>query len=157
MQRLFQWNVLILLVVNLNARFHPPVVPIDSEGYVKSFTFSRYDSPEAFDARTFFEKLGFVVIANVFTPEQCANTISDIWNVIESIVGVPLRYNGTLWTSEQATSIFDQHETLSLLLVRNWMNTRLPKMGFLVTRACRIGRHLPYMLPLQLCSARIIF
>ena len=89
-----------ILVVDLNARFHPPVVPIDSEGYVKSFTFSSYDSPEAFDARTFFEEFGFVVIANVFTPEQCANTISDIWNVIESFVGIPLRRNETLWTPE---------------------------------------------------------
>ena len=34
--------------------------------------------------KAFFEEYGFVVIANVFTSEQCEETISDIWNVIES-------------------------------------------------------------------------
>ena len=63
-------------------QFQPPSIPRDSEGYVKSFTLSSYDCAEAEEARAFFEKYGFVVIANVYTPEQCAETISDIWNVI---------------------------------------------------------------------------
>ena len=67
-----------------NTLFQPLTIPRDSEGYVKSFTLSSYDCPEAEEARAFFKEYGFVVIANVFTPEQCATTISDIWDVIES-------------------------------------------------------------------------
>ncbi len=48
----------------------------------------------------------FVVIANVFTLEQCAATISDIWNVIESFVQKPVRNDENLWTSEYVFIIF---------------------------------------------------
>ncbi|CAF1599993.1 unnamed protein product [Rotaria magnacalcarata] len=81
-------------------KFQSPVLPRDSDGFVKSFTLSSYNCPEASAARTFFEEYGFVVIANVYTPEQCNDTISDIWNVIESLVGQPLRNNEQLWTPE---------------------------------------------------------
>jgi len=81
-------------------QFIPPSVPRDSEGYVKTFTLSNCDHPEAHEAREFFDKFGFVVIANVFTPEQCADTISDIWNVIESFAGLSLRNDEKLWHPE---------------------------------------------------------
>ena len=81
-------------------QFTPPYVPRDSEGYVKSFTLSNCDHPEVHEAREFFDEFGFVVIANVFTPEQCADTISDIWNVIESSAGLSLRNDEKLWHSE---------------------------------------------------------
>jgi hypothetical protein len=80
--------------------FQPPVIPRDSEGYVRSFTLSSCDSSEAADARAFFEQYGFVVVANVFTPEQCVATIADIWNVIESFVKIPVRHNEELWTPQ---------------------------------------------------------
>jgi hypothetical protein len=80
--------------------FQPPTIPRDFEGYVQSFTLSSKDCPEAEEARAFFEKYGFVVIANVFTPEQCAETISDIWNVIESFVQKPVRNDEKLWTAQ---------------------------------------------------------
>ncbi|CAF3455361.1 unnamed protein product [Rotaria sp. Silwood2] len=48
----------------------------------------------------FFDQFGFVVIANVFTPQQCKDTISDIWNVIESFVEQPARQNEKLWDSQ---------------------------------------------------------
>jgi hypothetical protein len=86
--------------------FQPPSIPRDSEGYVKSFTLSSYDCPEAKEACAFFEQYGFVVIANVFTPEQCAATISDIWNIIESYVGKPVRNDEKLWTSQYVFIIF---------------------------------------------------
>jgi hypothetical protein len=88
--------------------FQPPAIPRDSEGYVKSFTISNCDSPEAKDARAFFEEYGFVVIANVFTPKQCEATISDIWNVIESFVGEPVRHDENLWTSQYVFFIFSE-------------------------------------------------
>lgn len=81
-----------------NNQFQPPIIPRDSDGFVKAFTLSSSDCPEAKEAREFFQEYGFVVIANVFTEEQCRNTISDIWNVIESLVGKTVRDNEELWT-----------------------------------------------------------
>lgn len=78
--------------------FQPPVIPRDSEGYVKSFLIDDLNSIEAKEARAFFEEYGFVVIANVFTSVQCKETISDIWNVIESRVNDKVRNDETLWT-----------------------------------------------------------
>ena len=87
------------MTTNTNT-FQPPVIPKDSEGFVKSFTLSSSDGPEAAEARAFFDEYGFVVIANVFTPEQCAETIADIWDVIESFVKQPVRDNEALWTPQ---------------------------------------------------------
>ena len=78
--------------------FQPPAVPRDSEGYVKSFDIVNYTEADAIAARAFFEQYGFVVFANVFTPEQCAATIVDIWDVIEFFVGQPVRHDENLWT-----------------------------------------------------------
>ena len=80
--------------------FQPPSIPRDSEGYVKSFILSSYGCPETEEARAFFKQYGFVVIANVFTPEQCAETIIDIWNVIETFIGKPVRHDEKLWSSQ---------------------------------------------------------
>jgi len=77
--------------------FQPLIVPRDSEGYVKGFDISNVKID---DARAFFDRYGFVVFENVFTPEQCAATISDIWNVIESFVEKPIRHDENLWTSK---------------------------------------------------------
>ena len=79
--------------------FQPPVIPRDSQGYVKSFLVEDLNSAKAKEARDFFEEYGFVVIANVFTPEQCEETISDIWNVIESRIKEQVRNDETLWIS----------------------------------------------------------
>ncbi|CAF0930362.1 unnamed protein product [Adineta steineri] len=83
-----------------NNTFQPLHIPRDSEGYVKSFTLSSYNCSEAVEARAFFEQYGFVVITNVFTPEQCATTISDIWNVIESFTGKSMRNDENQWISQ---------------------------------------------------------
>ena len=87
-------------------KFQPLSVPRDSEGFVKSFTLSNYNCPEAHEACAFFEQFGFVVVANVYTQEQCAETITDIWNVIESFVRKPVRHDEQLWTSEYVPLIF---------------------------------------------------
>ena len=81
--------------------FQPPSIPRDSEGFVRSFSLSNNDDDdESQKAREFFEQFGFVVFANVFTPEQCAATISDIWNVIENLVGTSIRHDESLWTQQ---------------------------------------------------------
>ena len=80
--------------------FKPPVVPRDADGYVKSFVIDDLNGSAAKEARAFFDEYGFVVIANVFTLEQCQQTIEDIWNVIESLVGKQIRHDPTLWTSK---------------------------------------------------------
>ncbi|CAF2269026.1 unnamed protein product [Rotaria magnacalcarata] len=82
-------------------KFQPPTVPRDSEGFVKSFNLSSYDCPEADDACAFFDQYGFVVIANVFTPKQCAETISDIWNVVESFAEQSIRNDENLWDAQR--------------------------------------------------------
>ena len=82
----------------LTSQFQPLVIPRDSDEFVKSFTLSSYNSPEASQARAFFHQYGFVVISNVFTPEQCNDTITDIWNVIESLAGQSVRHDKQLWT-----------------------------------------------------------
>ncbi|CAF1550603.1 unnamed protein product [Didymodactylos carnosus] len=105
-------------------------VPRDSQGFVKSFTLSSCDCPEAREARAFFDQFGFVVVANVFTPEQCANTISDIWDIIESYVGEPVRNDETLWSHKL------------------WRSTGIPEEGIiggasLWTRQILLNRQTP--------------
>jgi len=58
----------------------PPVheVEIDKEGYLKSFSLD-----EGENIRNFFNNFGFVVIRDVFNPEECTATIDDIWNYIK--------------------------------------------------------------------------
>jgi hypothetical protein len=100
-QRFLRHETFFSLVMDASTTpFQPLAIPRDSEGYVKSFTLSSYDGPGAEEARAFFKQYGFVVVANVFTPEQCATTISDIWDVIESSVDKPVRHDETLWTSQ---------------------------------------------------------
>ncbi|CAF5180762.1 unnamed protein product, partial [Rotaria magnacalcarata] len=86
--------------MSTSSQFQPLVIPRDSDGFVKSFTLSNYNCPTASTARAFFQEYGFVVIANVYTPEQCNDTISDIWNVIESFVGKPVQNNEQLWNQK---------------------------------------------------------
>ena len=56
-------------------------VPRDEEDerYVKDFA---VEDEEGF--RAFFERFGFVVIRNVLTPEECANTLNDLYDIIET-------------------------------------------------------------------------
>ena len=89
-----------LFFVFNSAMFNPPVLPRDAEGYVKSFVIEDLNSSQAKEARDFLDEYGFVVIANVFAPEQCEQTIADIWDVIESLVGKQIRNDQTLWTSK---------------------------------------------------------
>lgn len=81
-------------------KFQPPVVPRDAEGYVQSFDINNDEQSEIEKARAFFDQYGFVVFSNVYTPEQCAATIDDIWNVIESMVRRPVRNDENLWTNQ---------------------------------------------------------
>ena len=97
-------------------QFVPPPVPRDTEGYVKAFTLSHCDHQEVHEAREFFDKFGFVVIANVFTTEQCADTISDIWNVIESFAQLSLRNDEELWTEQYALrNVFESFPRICML------------------------------------------
>lgn len=52
--------------------------PLDSEGYVKSFSVS-----ELLLAREFFDEFGFMVIRDALTPKQCEDSINDVWSYVE--------------------------------------------------------------------------
>jgi len=130
-------------------QFIPPLVPRDSEGYVKTFTLSNCDHPEVDEAREFFDKFGFVVIANVFTAEQCADTISDIWNVIESFVGASIQNDERLWHAEYVLQhVFRSFFVNALYHCRNWKKTGLVQEGIighssLWTRQILLNRQIP--------------
>jgi hypothetical protein len=83
-------------------RFQPLIIPRDCNGYVMSFDISSSNDLMLSNACTFFEKYGFVVFANVFSPEQCTLTIADIWDIIECFVGKSVRHDESLWTNEYA-------------------------------------------------------
>ncbi len=53
-------------------------VPKDAEGYVQSFVDPQY--PKAVE---FFEKFGFVVLADVLSNEECQRSVDDVWDYIE--------------------------------------------------------------------------
>jgi hypothetical protein len=67
------------------AAVYPPSSPIprdpDDNRYVISFDAEK--SLTNGDAAYFFEEYGFVVIRNVFTNEECANTRDAMWIIIE--------------------------------------------------------------------------
>eukprot|EP01127_Copromyxa_protea_P005205 TRINITY_DN150_c1_g1_i3.p1 TRINITY_DN150_c1_g1~~TRINITY_DN150_c1_g1_i3.p1 ORF type:complete len:344 (-),score=46.68 TRINITY_DN150_c1_g1_i3:72-1103(-) len=58
-----------------------PVVdlPLDSEGYVKSFSIS-----EATEFKQFYEDFGFVIINNVVTSQEVEDTVDEIWTFLEA-------------------------------------------------------------------------
>jgi hypothetical protein len=80
--------------------FQPLTVPRDADGFVQSFDINNNEQTEIEKARAFFDQYGFVVFSNVYTPEECAATIDDIWNVIESSARQPLRQNDQLWQNK---------------------------------------------------------
>jgi len=53
-------------------------LPIDSEGYCKSFSLD-----EEQELLSFFDEFGFVVINNVLTKEEVEKTIIEIWDALE--------------------------------------------------------------------------
>jgi hypothetical protein len=60
-------------------RFPVVELPLDSEGFVKSFTI---DQESEFVA--FYEEYGFVCIANVVSQEDIEGTINEVWSFYES-------------------------------------------------------------------------
>lgn len=84
---------------DVQEQFQPLTVPRDAEGYVQSFDINNQDETEIEKARAFFDQYGFIVFANVYTPEECEATINDIWNVVESFIGQPVRDDESLWTN----------------------------------------------------------
>jgi hypothetical protein len=53
-------------------------VPRDAEGYVQSFV-----DPQDAKAVDFYEKYGFVVIADVLSNEECQRSVDEVWDYIE--------------------------------------------------------------------------
>jgi len=49
----------------------------DEEGFTPSFGLNQVE-----DFKQFFHKYGFVVVRDIFTPEDCKDTIDDIWNFL---------------------------------------------------------------------------
>ncbi len=54
-------------------------IPVDSDGYTKSFT-----NPEDPEVACFFEKYGFVVISDALTENSCEKSLDELWTYIES-------------------------------------------------------------------------
>lgn len=52
--------------------------PLDSEGYVISFSPSQLN-----EAKDFFSEYGFMVIRDALSPKQCEDSINDIWEYVE--------------------------------------------------------------------------
>ena len=57
-------------------------IPKDDEGYVQSF-----DVENEAAIKEFFDEYGFVVVRDVFTAEECATTVDDIWEVVQEKAG----------------------------------------------------------------------
>ena len=68
-------------------------VPRDPEGFVQAF------APDDADGiREFFAEFGFVVVRDVYTAQQCAETIDDIWAKIEDMTrGEAQRGDESTW------------------------------------------------------------
>ena len=86
--------------IETKSKFQPLTVPRDAEGFVQSFDINNNEQSEIEKARAFFDEYGFVVFSNVYTPEECAATIDDIWNVIESSTRQSLRHDDKLWQNK---------------------------------------------------------
>lgn len=67
------------------ATIYPPYSPVPRDPvdhrYVISFDAEKTSTDG--DAAFFFEEYGFVVIRNIFTNEECANTRDAMWSIIE--------------------------------------------------------------------------
>lgn len=53
-------------------------VPYDSDGYVESFLITQED-----EIKEFFNQFGFVVVRDAITPQDCTDTIDEIWTMLE--------------------------------------------------------------------------
>jgi hypothetical protein len=60
----------------------PRELPLDHEGFVRSFAVEDSEGIQAF-----FDEYGFVVVNGVLTEEERVATISDIWTLIEKFCG----------------------------------------------------------------------
>jgi len=80
-------------------------VPVDSEGYLQSF-----DLKESKEIKEFFDKFGFIIINNILTPDECKETIDDIWNWIEDKCSSIKRKDVSTWenTHWRRTGLFDE-------------------------------------------------
>eukprot|EP01133_Synstelium_polycarpum_P013656 gene13656-16081_t len=58
------------------------MVQEDDEGYTQSFGLGDLEGEEG-PAKQFFERFGFVVVRDVLTPQDCQNTVSEIFDIIE--------------------------------------------------------------------------
>lgn len=55
-------------------------VPRDEEGYIKSYALSEIE-----EIRQSLNKYGFVVVRDILSPQECEETIEDIWNFIKNV------------------------------------------------------------------------
>ncbi|UJR38237.1 hypothetical protein I4U23_030910 [Adineta vaga] len=57
-----------------NDEIFQPDLPVDSDGFIISFTVEQQD-----EILAFFEKHGAVVVSNVLTDEQCQRSVDEVW------------------------------------------------------------------------------
>lgn len=67
------------------ATIYPPYSPVprDPVDHRYAISFDAEKTSTDGDAAIFFEEYGFVVIRNIFTNEECANTRDAMWSIIE--------------------------------------------------------------------------
>ncbi|KAF2071282.1 hypothetical protein CYY_007389 [Polysphondylium violaceum] len=81
-------------------RLRSIIVPVDEEGFCKSFTTDQMDYVDTdnddnieLNPFAFFRRFGFLVVSNVLTTDDCDKTISEIFDIIES--KTPFKRNDT--------------------------------------------------------------
>jgi ectoine hydroxylase-related dioxygenase (phytanoyl-CoA dioxygenase family) len=75
-------------------------VPIDSDGYIQSFGVA-----DVKQYQVFYKEYGFVVIRDVLTDIECAETISDIWSIVETKSGGTIkRTDPKTWSDSKTWS-----------------------------------------------------
>jgi len=60
--------------------FQPAPLPVDSDGFIISFTVEQQE-----EILEFFEKHGVVVVSNVLTDEQCQRSVDEVWLFLKEI------------------------------------------------------------------------
>lgn len=58
--------------------FHPPSLPLDHEGFVRSFSVQ-----EEASIRAFFDEFGLVVVRDAIGSNECERSVTEMWDLLE--------------------------------------------------------------------------
>eukprot|EP01038_Epipyxis_sp_PR26KG_P006110 gene6110-8424_t len=102
-------------------------LPVDNEGYVKSFDF---DDKEGI--LSFFNEYGVVVVHDCLSVEECKNSVDEVWEHLDRHYGVK-RDNPNTWENEKwpglyKLGILGSIPVLSKQLTANRQNKKIRKV-----------------------------